>query len=57
MQLSKWTNDEETNTLIRQVILNCLKKHKELDAHIKRQKFNITIGDELPTGIVQVAKV
>ena len=57
VQISKWTNDEETNTLIRQVILNCLKKHKELDAHIKRQKFNITIGDELPTGIVQVAKV
>ena len=57
VQLSKWTQDAHTNDLIRQVILNCLKKYKELDAQIKRQKFNITIGDELPTGIVQVAKV
>ncbi len=57
VQLSKWTQDENTNDLIKQVILNYLKKIKELDAQIKRQKLNITIGDELPTGIVQVAKV
>ena len=37
--------------------MNYLKKYKELDAQIKRQKFNITIGDELPNGIVQIAKV
>jgi DNA-directed RNA polymerase subunit beta len=37
--------------------MNYLKKYKELDAKIKRQKFNITIGDELPNGIVQIAKV
>lgn len=57
VQLSKWTQDAQKNELIRQLILNYLKKYKELDAQIKRQKFNITIGDELPTGIVQVAKV
>ena len=57
VQLSKWTQDTHKNELIRQLILNYLKKYKELDAQIKRQKFNITIGDELPTGIVQVAKV
>ncbi len=57
VQLSKWTQDEHKNELIKQVILNYLKKVKELDAQIKRQKLNITIGDELPTGIVQVAKV
>ena len=57
VQLSKWTPDAQKNEMIRQLILNYLKKHKELDAQIKRQKFNITIGDELPTGIVQVAKV
>ena len=39
------------------MILNYLQKFKELDAQIKRQKFNITIGDELPNGIVQMAKV
>jgi DNA-directed RNA polymerase subunit beta len=57
VQLSKWTQDSHKNELIRQLILNYLRKYKELDAQIKRQKFNITIGDELPTGIVQVAKV
>jgi DNA-directed RNA polymerase subunit beta len=57
VQLTKWTQDSHKNDMIRQLILNYLKKYKELDAQIKRQKFNITIGDELPTGIVQVAKV
>ena len=57
VHLGKWTQDAHKNDLIRDLILNYLKKYKELDAQIKRQKFNITIGDELPTGIVQVAKV
>ena len=57
VQLSKWTADSHRNELIRQLILNYLHKFKELDAQIKRQKFNITIGDELPNGIVQMAKV
>ncbi len=57
VQLGKWTQDSQKNDQIRLLILNYLKKYKELDAQIKRQKFNITIGDELPTGIVQVAKV
>jgi DNA-directed RNA polymerase subunit beta len=57
VQLSHWTNDEHTNNMIRDLILNFLKKYKELDADLKRKKFSITIGDELPTGIVQMAKV
>ena len=57
IQLSKWTPDNHKNDMIRQLILNYLHKYKELDAQIKRQKFNITIGDELPNGIVQMAKV
>ena len=57
VQLEKWTTDEEKNKLIKQLIMNYLKKCKELDAQIKRKKFNITIGDELPNGIVQMAKV
>lgn len=57
VQLSKWTTDSHKNELIRLLIMNYLKKYKELDAQIKRQKFNITIGDELPNGIVQIAKV
>lgn len=57
IQLSGWTKDVRKNDMVRQLVLNYLKKFKELDAQIKRQKFNITIGDELPTGIIQVAKV
>jgi DNA-directed RNA polymerase subunit beta len=57
VQLSKWTTDSHKNDLVKQLIMNYLRKYKELDAQIKRQKFNITIGDELPNGIVQIAKV
>ena len=57
VQLEKWTSDDSKNKLIRQLIMNYLKMYKELDAQIKRKKFNITIGDELPNGIMQIAKV
>ena len=57
IQVSSWTTDESKNELIKQVILNYLKKYKELDAELRRKKFDLTIGDELPTGIVQMAKV
>jgi len=57
IQISKWTADPMKNDLIKQVIMNYLKKYKELDSDLRRKKFDITIGDELPTGIVQMAKV
>ncbi|MGL4227125.1 MAG: DNA-directed RNA polymerase subunit beta [Tannerellaceae bacterium] len=57
IQVSKWTTDNHKNELIKQVILNYLKKYKELDSDLRRRKFDLTIGDELPTGIVQMAKV
>ncbi len=57
VQVSKWTPDATKNDLIRDVIVNYLKKYKELDAELRRKKFDYTIGDELPTGIVQMAKV
>jgi DNA-directed RNA polymerase subunit beta len=57
IQLSDWTEDEHTNKLIKQLIINYLKKYKLLDAELKRKKFAITIGDELPSGILQMAKV
>jgi DNA-directed RNA polymerase subunit beta len=57
IHISKWTTDNHKNELVKSLILNYLRKYKELDAQIKRQKFNITIGDELPNGIVQIAKV
>ena len=57
IQVSKWTSDDHKNDLIRDVIVNYLRKYKELDAELKRKRFDLTIGDELPSGIVQIAKV
>ena len=53
----KWTGDARLDTLIEQTINNYTIKYKELDAVLKREKYNLTNGDELPTGIIQLAKV
>jgi DNA-directed RNA polymerase subunit beta len=57
IQLSKWTNDAHKNDMIRDLVMNFLKKVKLLEAELKRKKFALTIGDELPSGIIQMAKV
>ena len=57
VQVSKWTADAHKNDLIRDVILNYLRKYKELDAVLKREKYNISVGDDLPSGIIQLAKI
>ncbi|WP_010663856.1 DNA-directed RNA polymerase subunit beta [Marinilabilia salmonicolor] len=54
---NKWTTDKDKNELISKVIHNYRMKYKQLEAKEKRQKYNLTIGDELPAGIVQLAKV
>ncbi|HBX19444.1 DNA-directed RNA polymerase subunit beta [Limibacterium fermenti] len=56
-QLNKWTTDEHANKLIRATVVNYLRRYKELDAELKRKRFDLTIGDELPSGIMQIAKV
>ncbi|MBP5196592.1 MAG: DNA-directed RNA polymerase subunit beta [Bacteroidaceae bacterium] len=57
VQLSGWTSDKHTNALIRQLIMNFIKKFKLLGAENQRRHFAITIGDDLPSGIMQMAKV
>ncbi|MDE6333358.1 MAG: DNA-directed RNA polymerase subunit beta, partial [Muribaculaceae bacterium] len=57
VNLSKWTADEHKNDLIRKTIVNYLRKSKEIDAELRRKKFDLSIGDELPSGIMQIAKV
>ncbi|MDE5635192.1 MAG: DNA-directed RNA polymerase subunit beta, partial [Muribaculaceae bacterium] len=57
INLSKWTADAHKNDLIRATIVNYLRKSKEIDAELRRKKFDISIGDELPSGIMQMAKV
>lgn len=57
IQSSGWTDDEHTNSLIQRLIMNYIRKYKQLDTEMKRRKFAITIGDELPSGVLQTAKV
>ncbi|MFO7922571.1 MAG: DNA-directed RNA polymerase subunit beta [Bacteroidales bacterium] len=54
---NKWTTDKERNETVKKLLQNYILKHKQLDAVHKRKKYNLTIGDELPAGIVQMAKV
>ena len=57
INLSKWTSDAHKNDMIRATIVNYLRKSKEIEAELRRKKFDISIGDELPSGIMQMAKV
>ncbi len=54
---NKWTTDKKKNDLIKILLHNYVLKYKETEGIYKRKKYNITIGDELPTGIIQLAKV
>ena len=57
VMLEGWTSDAHKNELVARCVMNYIAKHKEMDALLKREKFNLTIGDELPNGIIQMAKV
>ena len=57
IQSNGWTDDEHTNLMIQKLIMNYIRKYKQMDAELKRKKFAITIGDELPSGVLQMAKV
>lgn len=57
IQSNAWTDDEHVNKLIQKLIMNYIRKYKLLDAELKRRKFAITIGSDLPSGILQMAKV
>jgi len=54
---NKWTSDERKNRLIGAIIDNYTVKHKEIEGRYNREKYVASVGDELPNGIVQMAKV
>lgn len=54
---NKWTTDKDDNDKIKTLIHNFNIKHKEIYGVFNRKKFVATVGDELPNGIVQMAKV
>jgi DNA-directed RNA polymerase subunit beta len=57
LNLDNWTTDDKTNALIVRLIKNYNLKRNEIAGEFKRKRFTIEVGDELPTGIVQLAKV
>ncbi|MEL7118410.1 MAG: DNA-directed RNA polymerase subunit beta [Bacteroidota bacterium] len=54
---SNWTDDESINSLIASLLHNYNIKYNEEVGRYKREKFNISIGDELPAGVLKLAKV
>jgi DNA-directed RNA polymerase subunit beta len=57
VSLENWTSDEHTNDLVGQTVKNYLLKRNSFAGEFKRERFTLEVGDELPTGIVQLAKV
>ena len=57
VNLSGWTNDAHKNDMIHDLIINYLRKYKEIDTELRRKKNDISIGDDLPSGIMKMAKV
>jgi DNA-directed RNA polymerase subunit beta len=55
--LEGWTNNEETNALLISLVKNYLTRRSEVIGIYKREKFVLEVGDELPAGIVKLAKV
>ncbi|MAP80326.1 MAG: DNA-directed RNA polymerase subunit beta [Aequorivita sp.] len=52
-----WTTDEETNELVADLMHNYKIKENDLQGNLRREKFTISVGDELPAGILKLAKV
>ncbi|RAU83883.1 DNA-directed RNA polymerase subunit beta [Pontibacter arcticus] len=55
--LENWTTDEKANSMLIELIKNYNKRRNIVSAHFKRERFTLEVGDELPAGIVQLAKV
>ena len=57
VELDNWTTDDKTNSLVSDLVKNYNQKRNELSGEFKRERFTMEVGDELPAGIVQLAKV
>ncbi len=57
LSTDKWVGDAHVDMLIERTINNYIIEWKKYDAEVKREKYNITNGDELPAGVIQLAKV
>jgi len=52
-----WTADESVNQIVETVFHNYKGRYNEIEGWYKREKYQISVGDELPTGIIKLAKV
>ncbi|HSP11525.1 MAG TPA: DNA-directed RNA polymerase subunit beta, partial [Salegentibacter sp.] len=52
-----WTTDDHLNALVADLIHNYKIKENDLQGNLRREKFTISVGDELPSGILKLAKV
>ena len=52
-----WTTDKELNDSVGELVHNYKIKVNDLQGSLRRQKFTISVGDELPAGILKLAKV
>jgi DNA-directed RNA polymerase subunit beta len=52
-----WTTNSETNALVDDLMHNYKIKENDLQGNLRREKFAISVGDELPSGILKLAKV
>lgn len=55
--LDNWTDDARINELVRSTVKNFVNARNEVTGYFKRDRFTLEVGDELPTGIVKLAKV
>ncbi|MFV0483822.1 MAG: DNA-directed RNA polymerase subunit beta [Bacteroidales bacterium] len=54
---NNWCSDARISAMVTELIYNFISKCKALEARLKRDRYSLSIGDELPTGIVKLAKI
>ena len=55
--IENWVSDAKTNELVFKLVKNYIGYRNDISGHFKRERFTLEVGDELPAGIVQLAKV
>ena len=57
IDVDNWTLNEDSNRIVKLLIHNFIKRYNSIYGQYKRDRFAITVGDELPKGVLQLAKV
>ena len=52
---NKWTTNKDNNQIIIKIIQGYIRKYNEIFGEYRRKRFSITIGDELPSGVLQLS--